>query len=224
MSDIIVFGAAGRVGRAAAKEARRRGHRVTAVVLDAAEYSAAAAEYGELAAGGGVLLAIGDVTDADAVARLAAGHDAAINTAADLSTPADVFFPAAARGLLDGLTRAGVKRLVTVGLASVLETASGVPLMDTPGYPQEYRAFFMGHGAGTDVLRAATTSLDWLALGPAGDFDYEGGRTGQYRTAPADADSRISHADFAVAMLDEIDTPKHHRTHLGIEAIPTNQD
>ncbi|MET8046846.1 hypothetical protein ABZU75_04530 [Streptosporangium sp. NPDC005286] len=52
---------------------------------------------------------------------------------------------------------------------------------------------------------------------PAGDFDHGGDRTGRYRTAPADADSRISYADFAIALLDEIDTPKHHRTYLGVE-------
>lgn len=52
---------------------------------------------------------------------------------------------------------------------------------------------------------------------PARNLDHGGDRTGRYRTAPADADSRISYADFAIALLDEIDTPKHHRTHLGVE-------
>ena len=55
-------------------------------------------------------------------------------------------------------------------------------------------------------------------LGPdPRDFDHEGTRTGRYRTAPADAASRISYADFAIAVLDEIDDPRHHRTHLGVE-------
>ena len=89
--------------------------------------------------------------------------------------------------------------------------------MDTPGYPQEYRSFYLGHAAGTDVLRAAATGLDWLVVSPAGDFDHGGARTGRYRTAPADAASRISYADFAIALLDEIDAPRHHRTHLGVE-------
>src|SRR5262249_4334087 len=40
-------------------------------------------------------------------------------------------------------------------------------------------------------------------------------RTGRYRTTAADAASRVSYADFAVALLDEIDTHKHHRAHLG---------
>ncbi|WP_441251348.1 NAD(P)-dependent oxidoreductase [Kitasatospora sp. McL0602] len=210
MGQVIVFGAGGRAGRAAVAEARGRGHQVTAVVRDPAKYA-------ELAAVDGVRVVAGDVTDADGVARLAEGHDAAIGAAFDMATQPDVFFPGVARALLDGLARAGVSRLVGVGLASALETAAGGLLMDTPGYPQEYRAFYLGHAAGTDVLRAATTECDWLVLSPAGDFDHEGARTGGYRTAAAEAASRISYADFAIALLDEIDEPRHHRVHLGVE-------
>jgi putative NADH-flavin reductase len=90
--------------------------------------------------------------------------------------------------------------------------------MDTPGYPQEYRSFYLGHAAGADVLRAATIELDWLVVSPAGDFDHHGARTGRYSTAAAEAASRVSYADFAVALLDEIDAPKHHGMHLGVEA------
>src|SRR3954453_4479010 len=113
MSKIIIFGAGGRAGRAAVAEARRRGHDVTAVVRDVARHRELAAD--------GVLVATGDVTDAATAAQLAKGHDAAINAAADLQTPAGIFFPAAARALLT----AGVDRLVSVGLASALETSSG---------------------------------------------------------------------------------------------------
>jgi uncharacterized protein len=55
-------------------------------------------------------------------------------------------------------------------------------------------------------------------LSPAGDFDHAGGRTGRYAPAAADAGSRVSYPDFAVAVLDEIEAPRHHRTHLGIGA------
>ncbi|MDH2429950.1 NAD(P)H-binding protein [Sphaerisporangium sp. TRM90804] len=167
---------------------------------------------------GRVRVVAGDVTDAGGVARLAAGHDAAVNAACDLGVPPDVYFTGAARALVDGLTAAGVRRLVAVGLASVLETPSGTPLMDTPGYPQEYRAFYLGHAAGTDVLRAAAPpALDWLVLSPAGDFDHGGARTGGYRPAAAEAASRVSYPDFAIALLDEIEAPRHNRVHLGVE-------
>ncbi|MDI1465338.1 NAD(P)H-binding protein [Catellatospora sp. KI3] len=208
MRRIVVFGAGGRAGRAVAAEARRRGHQVTAVVRHPARHPGLAADG----------IAAGDVTDPADVARVAAGHDAAVHAAVDLTADPGTFFPAAAHALLDGLPRAGVGRLVTVGLASVLDTAAGTPLMDTPGYPQEYRSFYLGHAAGTAVLRAAETDLDWLVLSPAGDFDHAAAGTGRHRLAPADAASRISYPDFAVAVVDEIENPTHHRIHLGIEA------
>ncbi len=210
MVKLVVFGAGGRAGRAAVAEARRRGHRITAVVRDPGAHS-------DLS-GDGVHVMVGDVTDADSVARVAAGHDAAISAVYDAAAQPGAFYTGAARALLDGLTRAQVTRLLVVGLASTLETEHGVALMDTPGYPQEYRSFYLAHAAGTQVLHTATTGVDWLVVSPAGDFDHGGARSGRYRTAVADATSRISYADLAVALIDEIETPVHHRTHLGVEA------
>ncbi|MCZ2524112.1 NAD(P)-dependent oxidoreductase [Streptomyces sp. HB2AG] len=193
---IIVFGSGGRVGREAVAEARRRGHDVTAARR-----------------------ADGDVTDPAAVARLAAGHDAAIVAVYEPGARPGEFFPAAARALAEGLTAAGVERLVSVGLASVLPTASGDLLMDTPGYPQEWREFYVGHAAGTEALRAAAPqALDWVVLSPAGDFDREGEPSGGYAVAPAAADSLITPGDFARALLDEAETPTLHRTHAGVSA------
>ena len=201
MGKIIIFGAGGRAGRTAAEEAVRRGHQVTLVVRDPAKYPDLANTVA------------GDITDGEAVARLVAGHDAVINAAVDLTPPYDPFFVAAARALVE----AGAGRLVVVGLASILENEDGELLMDTPGYPQEYRSFYLGHEAFMDVLRQAPAEVDWVVLSPSGDFDHTGASTGAYRLAPGRADSRVTYADFARAVLDEIDTPTHHRTHLGVE-------
>ncbi|BFV55604.1 NAD(P)-dependent oxidoreductase [Kitasatospora sp. CMC57] len=206
MSSIIVFGAAGRAGRAITAEARLRGHRVTAVVRDPGAHPETATEGG---------LTAGDVTDPAVIARLAAAHDVAVVAA---YAPVPDFFATASAALVEGLTSVGVPRLLSVGLASVLPTASGALLMDTPGYPQEYREFYLSHAAGTEVLRAAPDALDWLVVGPSGDFDHQGTRTGRYSLAPADAADRISYPDLAVALLDEIDRPTHHRTHLGVRS------
>lgn len=217
---LIVFGARGRVGRAVVAQARARGHEVT--------------EAGR---------ADGDVTSAADVARLAAGHDAAVASVYDPAAAPGAFFPAAARALAAGLAEAGVRRLVSVGLASVLPTESGALLMDTPGYPQEWREFYEGHGAGTEALRAAAPEgLDWAVLSPAGDFaggladpaDLDGltdlaagedPRDGRVRTharayafAAADAGARITHADFARAVLDEALSPTVRAAHAGVTA------
>ncbi|MEW2624156.1 NAD(P)H-binding protein [Streptomyces sp. NPDC048106] len=210
MSEIIVFGAGGSAGRAAVGEARRRGHQVTAVVRVPSRHR-------DLD-GGGVRLLAGDVTDADAVAGLAAGHDAAVMAAYDPGARPDVFFPAAARALLDGLARAGVGRLAAVGLSATMETPEGTPLMDTPGFPPEYRPFCLGHAAGTAVLRASAGTPDWVIVSPAGDFGSTGTRSGRYAVSGVDTAARVSHGDFAIALLDEIDAPRHHRTHMGVKS------
>ncbi|GAB3068970.1 NAD(P)-dependent oxidoreductase [Micromonospora schwarzwaldensis] len=197
--DIVVFGAGGRAGRRAVAEARRRGHQVTAVVRDPARHDPVDAR-----------VVAGDVTDPDSVARAAAGQDAAISAAADLTVPPQDFFPASSRALAAGLTEAGVRRLVVVGLAPVLPGPSGAALMDEPGYPNEYRPFFLGHAAGLAELRHG--DLDWSYVAPAGDFDHEGTRTGRYEFAEhGDPASRISYQDFAIALLDEIEAPRHPR-------------
>ncbi|WP_432900024.1 NAD(P)-dependent oxidoreductase [Micromonospora matsumotoense] len=209
MSRVVVFGAGGRAGRAAVAEARRRGHQVTAVVRDPGAHGSLPTD--------GVRLVVGDATDLDSVAKVAAGHDAAISAVYDASARPDAFYPGVARALLDGLAAAEVGRLLVVGLAAALTTAQGVALMDSPGYPQEYRGFALAHAAGVQVLRAAPAGVDWLVVSPAGDFDHGGGRTGRYRATTADLASRISYPDLAVALIDEIDAPVHHRTQVGVE-------
>ncbi|MFI7040299.1 NAD(P)-dependent oxidoreductase [Microbispora rosea] len=209
--NIVIFGAGGRAGRQAVAEARRRGHRVTAVVRDPAGH-------GDL---GDVRVVAGDVTDPVSVERAAAGHDAAVSAAVDLSASPRDFFTASARALSTGLAKAGVSRLVVVGLASVMPGASGAPLMDEPGYPNEYRAFSLGHAAGLDELRAC--DLDWAYVAPAGDFDHDGTGTGGYLLAEhGDMASRITYADFAIALLDEAEAPRHHRAAVSVRETPSS--
>ncbi|GAB3939316.1 NAD(P)H-binding protein [Kribbella albertanoniae] len=194
----MVIGARGRAGKAAVDEAVRRGHEVTAV-----------------ARSGGDGLVAGDVTDVDRIAELAAGQDAVIAAVYDGGSDPAVFFPQAARALVDGLAKAGVERLVWVGLSSILPAADGTLLMDTAGYPNEYRPFFLAHQVALEVLQAS--ALDWVSVAPTGDFNHaEPTRTGSYRGAPASASELISYADLAIALVDEVDRPQHHRAAIGV--------
>ncbi|MET7463784.1 NAD(P)H-binding protein [Nonomuraea sp. NPDC005501] len=209
MSEIVVFGAGGRAGRATVAEAAGRGHRVTAVVRDPARHP----DLG----GDGVTVVAGDVTRAEDVARLAAGHDAAVNAAIRLDVPSVEFLPAATVALIDGLTRAGVKRVVLVGIGSTLESAPGELVLDAPGFPAEYRAFALGHLAAVEALRDADPALDWVVLAPPPTMlDPDAPRTGQYRIGGSavlpDAGERLfAYADLAVALVDEVENPRYHR-------------
>jgi putative NADH-flavin reductase len=191
MSRIVIFGAGGRAGRTAVAEALARGHDVTAVVREVSRYQGPS----------GARLVPGDVLDA---AVHADGADAVIS-AVHQSSP-DFFVRAA-----QSLTGSGARRIVVVGLAGVLPTAVGTLLMDTAGYPQEWRDFYLAHAGGVAALGG-----DWVVISPAGDFDHDGPCVGRYQVIPADAASRISYADLAVALLDEIEQPRHHKVHIGV--------
>lgn len=209
MSRFVVFGAGGRAGRQAVAEARRRGHEVTAVVREPARYTVLVDE--------GVRIEAGDVTDATDIARLADGHDGAINAAAVTGVGTDTFFTRATSALIKGLRSAGVDRLVAVGLSILLPGADGTRLLDAPDFPAEFRPFCLAHAAGLEILRADGDALDWVYLSPVGDFDHEGERTGSYvEREQGDLAASISYADFAVALLDETENPRHHRSQLAV--------
>jgi putative NADH-flavin reductase len=214
MSTIAIFGAGGRAGRAAVAEALARGHRVTAVVRDPSRHPDLTGER--------LAVVAGDSTDAASVAVVAAGHDAAIGAAARMDVPAGEFFPAAARALAAGLTSAGVGRLVFVGIGTTLETAPGVPVHDAPDFPAEYRTFSLGHAAALDAFAATAGPLDWLVVAPPPALlDPDGPRTGRYRIGgrrvlPDTGAGLFRYADLAVALLDEIDSPRHHRTLVAV--------
>ncbi len=75
-----------------------------------------------------------------------------------------------------------------------------------------------------DHLRVAPEGLDWFLVSPAAGFigSTPGERTGHYRVGGdvlrTDAAGRsfISGADLAIAVLDEVDHPSHHRARFGV--------
>lgn len=210
MEKIIVFGAGGRAGRAAVAEARRRGWEVTAVVRDPSAYA-------DLAESGVTVLA-GDATDAGSVARLAVGHDAAIGAVYRADADAAEFFAAAGRGLADGLARAGVERLLWVGVATTLPTEEGPRICDGPDFPAGWRAFALAHDAASAAFRGS--DLDWVVVTPPMRLE-EGEREGAYRTGTAllPGTDRITYADLAIALLDEAEDGKHHREQIAVAGL-----
>lgn len=221
MGDIVIFGAGGRAGRAVTAEARERGHRVTAAVRDPQRYRDLEAE--------GVHLLRGDVTDVRVVSRISRDHDAVVHAVSPASGPEALagldhfdgqFFVRAADALRQGMAEAGVRRLVVIGLFANLHDGGGQPVMDDPAlFPATLRPFALAHTAGLDRLRATTGALDWVMLTPPAGLDPQGPRTGRYRiggdTLPP-PESGLSYADLAVAVLDEIESPRHHRTRISV--------
>jgi putative NADH-flavin reductase len=199
---IVLYGASGMIGRRLLSKALGRGHPVTLVVRDRQRITPPK---------GRVLVVEGDVLDATSVAAAVKGHDAVLSAVG----PTPEIIAGAARSLIEGLTRAGVKRLVVVGGAGTLEVAPGVLLLQTPQSPAEYELVAQAHGTALNTFRQNTT-LDWTFVSPAA-FIQPGERTGRFQLGgdqllvDAKGDSRISAEDFAVAFLDEIEKPAHLR-------------
>jgi len=108
-----------------------------------------------------------------------------------------------------------VKRYLVVGGAGSLEVSPGHALVDSPGFPALYKEESLAGKAFLEALRKVD-DLDWTMLSPSALFT-EGKRTGVFRLGrdalltAADGKSWISFEDFAVAMLDEVEHPRHIR-------------
>jgi putative NADH-flavin reductase len=200
---LIIFGATGKLGSRLVDEALARGHDVTAVARTRSDVLSPDVEW-----------AAGDATDPESVAAVSPGHDVALSAVTQHESPEVLV--AVARGLLDGLERAGVDRLVVAGGAGSLKNESGERLVDSPGFQDAWKPEALAQAAALDRYEQTETDVEWTYLSPAALLE-PGERTGSYRVGgdqvlvDDEGKSRITMEDFAIAMLDEADTPRHRR-------------
>lgn len=202
---IALIGATGFIGSAVLQEALSRGHQVTGIMRHPEKLP----EHPNLVA------RKGDVTKAE-TAALVAGHDAVISAySADRGPEQYEQHISGYRRIIDGVKEAGLKRLLVVGGAGSLEVAPGVQVVDSPEFPEDWKAGALATREVLYLLRDEP-GLDWTFLSPSGAI-APGERTGEFRLGTdqlltdADGESRISLEDYAVAMLDELENPKHIR-------------
>ncbi|WP_067894884.1 NAD(P)-dependent oxidoreductase [Nocardia vaccinii] len=208
---ITVFGASGAVGSRVVAEAVDRGHTVTAVSRDAARLRELASR---------IEIRSGDAANPDQVAELSADRDVVIS-ATRPGPGREEELAAVAVALLTGLARTEV-RLLVVGGAAGLRVPGGAMLIDTPDFPSDLRPIAFACNQQLDVFQAATAGpVDWAYVSPPTLLE-PGVRTGCYRVGAhdllvdAEGNSFISMEDFAVALLDEAERPKHHRTRFTV--------
>ncbi|NMG30634.1 NAD(P)-dependent oxidoreductase [Aromatoleum evansii] len=209
--NIALIGASGYVGSALLKEALARGHRVTALVSNPAK----------LAAQPGLEAVKTDVLDGAALASRLQGHDAVVSAFSG-HAQADVrgYYVQGMRSIIAAARQARVPRLLVVGGAGSLEVAPGVQLVDTPGFPAQWKGTAEGARDALQLLRAEP-ELAWTMLSPAAHLE-PGERTGRFRLGSdqllvdAQGVSRISLADYAVAMIDELERPAHARQRFSV--------
>jgi hypothetical protein len=198
---IALFGATGHLGQIILDEALSRGHAVTAIVRDPARLTRRS---------DALSVAVGDVAQPSTWLEAIRGSDAMV---ASLSARRDGnvdAVPANASLLLDNLPKAGVMRLLWVGGAASLEVSPGVRLIDDPQFPADWKAEANAQSKALDVFRASKGDIEWTYVSPAALIE-DGERTGSYRLGgnqlltDANGISRISVADYAVAMIDRIE-------------------
>ncbi|PHQ63648.1 MAG: 3-beta hydroxysteroid dehydrogenase [Sphingobium sp.] len=199
---VAIIGGTGRAGKAISAELVRRGHQVTAISRH--PENAVAAD--------GVTAVAGDVREAGALTAAIRGHDVVVSA---------VMFSDTDPASLVGVVRdSGVARYLVVGGAGSLEVAPGVALVATPDFPDAYKAEASRGAAFLDYLRGVA-DIDWTFLSPSANF-FEGDRKGSFRLGKdellidAQGDSSISYADYAIALVDEMETPQHSRARFTV--------
>jgi len=194
---VALIGASGQAGSRILAELVSRGHSVTAI----------ARHPDRIAEGSGVTRVAGDVNDANGLAKLLKGHDAAISAVRFTGTEHAV--------LTQGVKESGVARYLVVGGAGSLLSETGQLILESPGFPDGARPEATKGLAFLNALRDEK-ELNWTFLSPAMRF-IAGERTGKFRIG-GDAmirmdngESWISFEDYAVALVDELERPAHSR-------------
>ncbi len=193
---VALVGASGNAGSRILAELVRRGHLVTAIARNPEKIQASPQ----------VTAKQGDAADEAGLASLLKGHDAVVSS---------IHFSASdPRKLIEAVRASGVKRYAVVGGAGSLEVAPGVKLFDTPAFPVMYLAEAKAGGVFLDMLRDET-DLDWTFLSPSAMF-VPGERTTKFRTGGEqlltnETGSSISFEDYAIALVDELEQPRHSR-------------
>ena len=193
---IALIGASGNVGSRIAAELSSRGHEITAIARNAAKISALR----------GIKPTAVDIANTEALVHVLKGHAAVISSVHFVDSDPDQ--------LIRAVKAAGVPRYLVVGGDGSLQEAPGKLLVDSPDFPKEYEKETRAGCVFLDRLRAEK-DLNWTFLSPSALFTA-GERTGKFRlgkdTLLTDGKgSSISFEDYAIALADEVEKPKHPR-------------
>jgi putative NADH-flavin reductase len=210
MATIVVIGGTGYTGGNIVAEAASRGHEVVSVSRSAPQEAVPGVRY-QLGEVGEV--ASQAITGADVVVAALSPRGSMAGRLVDVYSE------------LARLSATSGARYLQVGGFSSLRPAPGAPRFVEGDVPEEFREEAReGEATRVMLVDTAPENLDWLFISPAGAYGSfaPGQRTGEYRVGDEVAlfdgqgASAVSGADFATAVVDEIEKPTHHRAHIGI--------
>lgn len=212
MKKVALIGASGFVGSTLLDELVARGHKVTAIVRHPEKVTVK---------NDNVTVVKADAADTNALAQAVESADAVISAyCGGWGNPNQYedtlkTYPK----IVEGVKRSGVERLLIVGGAGVLFVKPGLRLVDTGSLPE---AWVQGVKSAAEFYLGTLSKedgIDWVYLCPPANLGNmgKGVRTGKYRTgtdtmlADESGNSFISVEDYAVAMVDELEKPAHHK-------------
>lgn len=206
MTRIAVFGGTGFAGGHIVENAVGRGHEVISYSRSVPATTIEGVDY-----------RTGSIADADTVKQAVADADVVISAVAPRGDMEGAVAPAIAR--LAEAARAAGTRIGVIGGAGSLHVSEGGPRVLDSGFPEAFKAEALEMTDVLEALKASPEDLDWFFISPAGGFGAfnPGEAKGTYRLGgdvllvDEGGESFISGADLALAIVDEIEAPKHHR-------------
>ncbi len=205
---IAVVAANGRVARKVIAEALSRGHEVVAFGHHA-ENNTQAKDYRQKD--------ILDLTKEDL-----AGFDAVVDAFGAWTEETLPLHSTTTQHLADILSGTDTRLLIVGGAGSLyIDPEHNVQLFNTPDFPDAYKPLATAMGKALAELRERT-DVKWTYISPAADFQADGERTGKYLLAGEEFtlnsknESVISYADYAIAMVDEIEKGHHIQQRISV--------
>jgi uncharacterized protein len=205
---VVLYGATGRAGSRILHELLSRDHKVKAISRHASQ----------LAPQAGLTAENGDVSNVAGIVDAIQGADAVVSAYAPPPDNTEELANVAMR-FIEAIKQAEGPRFFMVGGAGSLMLPDGTQLIDAPFFPEEWKAIAEAHRKSLALLLAS--DIDWTYLSPAAYFE-PGQRTGIFRPgkdeliADENGQSRISMEDYAIAVVDELETPRHIRKRFSI--------
>ena len=198
MKKVAIVCAAGKEGRLLVAEALSRGYEVTGFVRKAEDEIPAGAKK--------VVRDLFDLTREDL-----AGFDVLIDAFGAWTPETLPLHKTSLMHLCDVLSGTDIRLLVVGGAGSLyVNPEHTLQVMQLGSFPEVFKPLASNMGAALDELRKRS-DVKWTYLSPAGDFVADGERTGEYLSGGEEyfvndkGESRISYADYAIAMIDEIE-------------------
>lgn len=212
MSRITVIGGTGYAGSAIVAEAAVRGHEVTSLSRSLPAEPLPDVHYVQ-----------GDATEEATLQKVVSGADVVVAALAPRGPLADTFREV--NRTLARLAETEGSRLFVVGGFSSLRPAAGAPrfVEDLSAVPEELRhEIVTGAALIIEDLPATEETLDWVFVSPAAAFGSfaPGERLGKYRLGDDIAvqpdGGAISAPDYALGLVDLIESGDHHRAHVNL--------